>query len=66
VEPGSPGEQGGLLLGDTIVALAGSPVQQHDDLLALLSTDRVGATVPVRIIRGGQVQDLNVVIGERS
>jgi S1-C subfamily serine protease len=66
VEPGSPAEQAGLLLGDTIVTLENSPVQQHDDLLALLSADRVGAKVSVRIIRGGQVQDVEVVVGERS
>ena len=37
----------------------------HDDLLALLSPDRVGATVPVRIVRSGQVEEVNVAVGER-
>jgi hypothetical protein len=32
----------------------------------LLGSDRVGASVPVRIVRGGQVQELTVVIGERT
>jgi S1-C subfamily serine protease len=64
VESGSPAEQGGLLLGDTIVSLDGQPVRHMDDLLALLSGDRVGAVVPVRIVRGGQVQELTVIIGE--
>jgi S1-C subfamily serine protease len=64
VESGSPAEQGGLLLGDTIVSLDGQPVRHMDDLLALLSGDQVGAAVPVRIVRGGQVQELTVVIGE--
>lgn len=66
VEPGSPAEQGGLLLGDTIVTLENSAVQQHDDLLAALSPDRVGTSVNVRIVRGGQVQDIVVVVGERN
>jgi S1-C subfamily serine protease len=66
VEPGSPAEQAGLLLGDTIVALESSAVQQHDDLLALLSADRVGQSVTLKIVRGGQVQDLSVVVGERN
>jgi S1-C subfamily serine protease len=66
VEPGSPAEQGGLLLGDTIVALEGAPVQQHDDLLALLSSDRVGKSVTLKIVRGGQVQEMSVVVGERN
>ncbi len=66
VEPGSPAEQGGLLLGDTIVTVENSTVQQHDDLLAALSPDRVGTSVKVRIVRGGQVQDLAVMVGERN
>lgn len=66
VEPGSPAEQGGLLLGDTIVALEGSAVQQHDDLLALLSADRVGSAVSLKIVRGGQIQEISVTVGERN
>lgn len=66
VEPDSPAEKDGLLLGDTIVALAGSPVRHHDDLLALLSGDRVGQAVPVKIVRGGQVQEVQVHVGERE
>jgi S1-C subfamily serine protease len=66
VEPDSPAAHGGLLMGDTIVALDGSAVRHMDDLQALLSGSRVGQKVPVRIIRGGQVQDAEVVIGERE
>jgi len=66
VEPGSPAERGGLFMGDTIVALAGHPVRHLDDLLALLSSDRVGQAVPVRIVRGGQVLEVTVVIGEQA
>jgi S1-C subfamily serine protease len=66
VEPGSPADQGGLLLGDTIVAFDEQPVRHMDDLLALLGSDRVGETIPVRIVRGGQVQELKVVVGERA
>jgi S1-C subfamily serine protease len=65
VEPRGPAGQAGLLLGDTIVALDGEPVRHMDELLALLSGDRVGAAMPVRFVRGGQVQELTVTIGER-
>lgn len=65
VEKGSPAEQGGLTLGDTIVALDGAAVDRHDDLVALLTGDRVGQKVPVAILRGGEVQTQNVTIGER-
>lgn len=66
VEPDSPADKGGLLLGDTIVGLDGTPVRQHDDLLALLSGDRVGVTASIHIVRGGQVQEVSVVVGERT
>ena len=65
VEPDSPADQGGLVLGDAIVGVDGSRVRHHDDLLALLSGDRVGRKVPVRILRGGQDQTINLTIGER-
>lgn len=66
VEAGSPAEQSGLLLGDTIVSMAGTPVHQHDDLLAQLSADRIGQAVPARIVRSGQLQDVSVTVGERT
>jgi S1-C subfamily serine protease len=66
VEPGSPAHKGGLFMGDTIVAFDGQPVRHHDDLLSRLSGDRIGATVPVRIVRGGATQELNVVIADRE
>jgi len=65
VEPGGPADGAGLLLGDTIVALDGQPVRHMDELLALLGGERVGAALPVRIVRGGQVQELSVTVGER-
>jgi S1-C subfamily serine protease len=66
VEPGSPAEQGGLLLGDTLVALDDTPVRQHDDVLAFLSPERIGTVVLAHLIRGGQVQEQRVVVGERT
>lgn len=65
VEPDSPADKGGLTLGDTVVALAGNAVRHMDDLLAQLGGDVVGTGVPVRIVRGGQVQEAQVVIAER-
>jgi S1-C subfamily serine protease len=66
VEPDSPADKGGLVLGDTIVALDGTAVRHHDDLLALLAGDRVDQKVPVSIVRGGELQTINVKIGVRE
>ena len=66
VERGSPAGDASLFLGDTIVALDDQPVRNMDDLLSLLSPDRVGQRVRVRVVRGGQVHVLTLVIGERG
>ncbi len=66
VEAGSPADQGGLMLGDTLVTFDGQSVTQMDDLLGLLGGERVGRAVPVRILRGGQFQTINVTIGEHD
>ncbi|HEX9118702.1 MAG TPA: trypsin-like peptidase domain-containing protein [Anaerolineae bacterium] len=65
VEAGSPAEKGGLVLGDTIVAVGGQAVHHLDELLASLGGDRIGASTPIRIVRGGEVQERMVVVGER-
>jgi len=64
VAPGSAAEQGGLLLGDAIVGLGGQQIRSIDDLLVFLNDAQVGVTVPVRIVRSGQVRELPIVIGE--
>jgi S1-C subfamily serine protease len=65
VEPGGPAEQGGLLIGDLLIALAGDPIRDTDDLQRALGSDRVGQAVPARVVRGGQASDLSLTIGER-
>ena len=66
VEPDSPADQGGITLGDTIVGLDGGRVRHHDDLLALLTGDKVDSKVPVKIVRGGEVRTVNITIGEKK
>lgn len=66
VEDNSPAQQGGLLLGDILVALDGQTVTDTDDLQALLAGDRVDTTVPVDVLRGGALQTVQVQIGRRS
>jgi S1-C subfamily serine protease len=65
VEPDSPAGRGGLSLGDTIVALDDQPVRHPDNMLAFLDSAPTGA-VQVRILRGGQVQELEVIFEERE
>jgi S1-C subfamily serine protease len=65
VESGSPAEQGRLYVGDILVALDGQSVNHVDELLALLAGDRVGKSVTVNVIRGGQLQQAEVTIAEK-
>jgi S1-C subfamily serine protease len=65
VENDSPASKAGLIVGDILVAVAGVYVLHHDELFARLSSDVVGQSTPVEILRGGQPQTLNVLIGER-
>ncbi|MBI5301053.1 MAG: trypsin-like peptidase domain-containing protein [Chloroflexi bacterium] len=66
VEPNGPADKAGLFLGDVIVAVEGAPIRHLDDLLGALSSDRVGAAVRVKIVRGGVTQDKSAVVGERG
>jgi S1-C subfamily serine protease len=66
VEDDSPAGRGGVLLGDILATLDGQPVEDTDDLLVLLAGERVGETVPVKVIRGGEPQTLQITIGERA
>ena len=66
VESGSPAASAGVLLGDIVTALDGQPTPHLDSLLDLLGGDRVGSTVPIKLIRGGAWQELSVTIGEKQ
>jgi S1-C subfamily serine protease len=65
VENGSPAARGGLIVGDILVGVAGQPILHHDELFTRLDGDVAGKSTPIDVIRGGQHQTLNVVIGEK-
>ena len=66
VEPDSPADQASLILGDTILALDEQSTRHMDDLMSALSGDRVGKPASIKILRGGEVLELEVVVGERE
>lgn len=66
VEKNSPASAGGLMVGDILVSLAGSPISDPDELVSRLSGSIVGSPTQVEILRGGQRMTLTVVIGERK
>ncbi|MFW5748413.1 MAG: S1C family serine protease [Chloroflexota bacterium] len=66
VEAGSPAAQGGIVVGDIIVSLDGEPIPHLDALMMLLGGGRVGQAVPVQVVRGGEIRELTVTIGEKA
>jgi S1-C subfamily serine protease len=64
VESDSPAQQGGLVQGDVIVNFDGQSIRGLDELQALLSADRASKSVPVRIVRSGQVHTVTVTVGQ--
>lgn len=66
IEKNSPAEAANLYQGDIILSLDTVPTRNLDELLALLSGDRVGKVVPVIIVRSGQTHELTITIGEKQ
>jgi S1-C subfamily serine protease len=64
VEPQSPADKAGLMQGDTLVALNGTTTSSLEDLYAGLRKAKVGATQTVRVVRAGELKDLQVTVGE--
>jgi S1-C subfamily serine protease len=53
------------MVGDILVGINGQPLNDPDELVSHLGGDVVGQAVPVEILRGGQPQVIQVVVGER-
>jgi serine protease Do len=65
ITPGSPAEAAGLIVGDVLLDFDGHPTGSPDDLLDLLTEDRVGRTVVARTLRGGALREVQIGVVER-
>jgi S1-C subfamily serine protease len=65
VEPDSPADRGGLLIGDILVALDDRAVSDPGDVLGALGGDRIGQPASLQVARGGRAERLTVTVGER-
>ena len=64
-ESDGPAGQAGVVIGDVLIALDGTPVAGTDDVQEFLSGDRVGKTLMASILRGGELIERAITVGER-
>ncbi len=62
----SPAERAGLCKNDVLLGLAGHRITGIDDLLRLLTDERIGALTPVAVLRGTKKIFLNVIPEEKG
>ncbi len=65
IESDGPAAAGGLLVGDVIIGIGGKPVGEPEDVLQVLSGDTAGRTLSLQLVRGGRLEEVEVLIGER-
>jgi putative serine protease PepD len=66
VTPGSPADQGGIRVGDVIVAVNGTKVPGAAELKGIVQSHKPDETVQVTVVRDGQETNLKVKLGRRS
>lgn len=65
VEADGPAERAGVLLGDILLTLEGEAIVSVQGLRSQLRPERVGQPIRGQIIRGGQLIELTLTVGER-
>ncbi len=66
VVPGSPADQAGLKVGDTIATVDGKPVKNGDELVADIADRKPGAKITLGLIRDNKKQDASVTVADRA
>jgi S1-C subfamily serine protease len=66
VEPESPAHKAGIVIGDILVALAGHPVARLEDVHSQLHGESIGKPLALKFVRGGAMQEVNIVVGEHQ
>lgn len=66
VEANSPAGTAGLIMGDILAGVAGTPVKSTEDLQGVLGPDTVGTSVTLSVFRGGTLTAIPVTVGERE
>jgi len=65
IETDGPAARAGMMLGDVLVALEGTPLHDPGDVQAVLAGRRAGTAVTASLIRAGAALDVAIILGER-
>jgi S1-C subfamily serine protease len=65
-EADGPAAAGGLMQGDVLVGLGDTTISEIDDLQSALGPGTVGKILKAKIVRGGEVKELSLTVGERA
>ena len=66
VVSGSPADQAGLKVGDTITTVDGKKVMKGSELVADIASRKPGSKVALGFVRNGKQQDTSVTIADRA
>ena len=64
VDDESPAGRAGIMVGDLLIGIDGDSIVGVEDLQSALGSDRVGATVSIRLLRGGEPLELPATLVE--
>jgi serine protease Do len=66
VVAGSPADQAGLKVGDTIIAVEGKKVTKGAELVSDIASRKPGSKVTLTFIRNGKQEDASVTVADRA
>jgi serine protease Do len=66
VVDGSPAQQAGLKVGDTIISVDGKDVKTGDELVADIASRKPGSKIALGYIRNGKRAEANVTVADRA
>ena len=65
VERGGPADQAGLLLGDILLAVGATQLEQIEELQSFSDSGVIGTPAKVKLIRAGALHEVTITVGER-
>jgi S1-C subfamily serine protease len=66
VEQNGPAERAGVMIGDVLVAINDTPINDTSEVQAMLGPQSVGQTLRAQIVRGGALVEVAIAPAERS